>query len=372
MPGETLPLGLVDCTDERQKRPPAGRRFKLVPFNEVQCRTDPAYIVKGIIPREGLTVIWGPPKCGKTFWAFDVALHVALGRSYHGRRVQQGPVVYIACEGERGLGARTEAWRRHHLGGHSGSVPFWLITTRLDLVSDHEDLVADIHAQIGSDLPVLIIIDTLNRSLRGSESDDAHMGAYVKAADAVREAFECSVAIVHHCGVEPTRPRGHTSLTGAADAQIAVKSGPGATFTVTVEHMKDGAHGDQLRARLETVAIGSDEDGDDMTSCVVEPEEGQAGGSMSKLSGLRSNKHKLVLKVITDLIEREGEGPPASTAMPRTVRVVKLANAREAAREKGWGGSKPDTFRRTFDRAVVRLQELELIGKWGDWIWLLD
>jgi hypothetical protein len=31
------------------------------------------------------------------------------------------------------------------------------------------------------------------------------------------------VVIVHHCGIEGTRPRGHSSLTGAADAQLAVK-----------------------------------------------------------------------------------------------------------------------------------------------------
>jgi hypothetical protein len=35
----------------------------------------------------------------------------SLGWEYRGRQVQQGTVVYIACEGERGLGARSEAFR---------------------------------------------------------------------------------------------------------------------------------------------------------------------------------------------------------------------------------------------------------------------
>jgi len=26
--------------------------------------------------------------------------------------------------------------------------------------------------------------------------------------------------VIHHCGINGDRPRGHTSLTGAADAQI--------------------------------------------------------------------------------------------------------------------------------------------------------
>jgi AAA domain len=66
-------------------------RFRLVPFREIKISTVPAYLVKGIIPRCGLVVIWGPPKCGKSFWTLDLTMHIALGWSYRGRRVQQGP-----------------------------------------------------------------------------------------------------------------------------------------------------------------------------------------------------------------------------------------------------------------------------------------
>jgi hypothetical protein len=34
-------------------------------------------------PRVGLIVVWGPPKCGKSFWVTDAMLHVALGWPYH-------------------------------------------------------------------------------------------------------------------------------------------------------------------------------------------------------------------------------------------------------------------------------------------------
>src|SRR4029077_17636631 len=81
------------------------RKFRPVRFKDIRLKTDRPYLVKGIIPREGLVVVWGPPKCGKSFWTFDVAMHVALGWEYRGKRVQPGTVCYIACEGERGLGA---------------------------------------------------------------------------------------------------------------------------------------------------------------------------------------------------------------------------------------------------------------------------
>ena len=64
-----------------------GGRFELIPFNKIAFDTTPAYLVKGIIPRVGLCVFWGPPKCGKSFLTFDLLLHVALGRTYRGRKI---------------------------------------------------------------------------------------------------------------------------------------------------------------------------------------------------------------------------------------------------------------------------------------------
>src|ERR1700724_1661499 len=53
-----------------------GPRFELIPFNKIAFDTTPAYLVKGIIPRVGLCVFWGPPKCGKSFPTFDILMHV--------------------------------------------------------------------------------------------------------------------------------------------------------------------------------------------------------------------------------------------------------------------------------------------------------
>ena len=84
----------------------ATSRLALVPFHEIEVGKTSPYLVKGLIPREGLIVVWGPPKCGKSFWTFDVVMHIALGWAYRGRRIKQGPVVYIACEGAHGFRAR--------------------------------------------------------------------------------------------------------------------------------------------------------------------------------------------------------------------------------------------------------------------------
>lgn len=120
------------------------RRFSLVRFDSIKVAAGAPYLVKGLIPREGLVVVWGPPKCGKTFWAFDLAMHIALGWEYRGRRVLAGTVVYIACEGERGLAARAEAFRLDKMGDATAEPSFYLLATRLGLATDAGALIGDI------------------------------------------------------------------------------------------------------------------------------------------------------------------------------------------------------------------------------------
>ena len=247
---------------------PEERRIKLVPFDKIKLGTDRAYLVKNLIPRVGLTVIWGPPKSGKSFFAFDLAMHVALGWEYRGRRIHQGPIVYCAFEGQSGIKPRVEAFRQYHLAEHADAVPFYIVPAIMDLAKDHADLIKAISTETTK--PVAVVLDTLNRSIGGSENNDQDMGAYIKAADTIRSTFNCAVIIVHHCGVTETRPRGHTSLTGAADAQLAVKRDATGTITVEVEWMKDGSgEGDVIACKLDQVEVGIDQDGDVVSSCVL-------------------------------------------------------------------------------------------------------
>ena len=55
--------------------------------------------------------------------------------------------------------------------------------------------------------------------------------------------LNCVVIIVHHCGIVGSRPRGHTSLTGACDGQIAVERDDNGTISIKVEFMKDDEAG---------------------------------------------------------------------------------------------------------------------------------
>lgn len=347
------------------------RRFRLTAFCDIGLQTTRSYLVKGLIPREGLVVVWGPPKCGKTFWIFDLALHVALGWDYRGRRVTPGKVVYIACEGERGLAARTEAFRVEKMEESAEAPNFHLLTTRLGLASEHRVLIADIKQQLGDGGCDAVVIDTLNRSIEGSENDDADMGAFVKAADAIREAFNCAVIIIHHCGVNGDRPRGHTALTGAADAQIAVKRDSAGQIVATVEAMKDGPEGDEIVSALRPVEVGTDEDGEPITSCVVEAadEPARKASRPAKLTGAS----KVALDLLRRAIDEGGEFPPSSNHIPAGRRCVSDELWRRYCREGSiTDGGSDSAFRKAFARSATSLQSQKLVGVWNEWVWLIE
>ena len=334
--------------------------------------TDPPFLVRGLLPRDGLAVLWGPPKCGKSFWAFDVALHVALGREYRDRVVQQGTVVYIACEGERGLGARTEAFRLGKLGPEDDSnPPFWLLTTRLDLVADIDQLIGDLRATLDADTCALIVLDTLNRSIAGSESKDEDMGAYVAAADQLREAFGGLVLVIHHCGINGERPRGHSSLTGAVDAQLKAERSTSGKVMVDVEFLKDGSEGDRIVSVLTPLTAGVASDGSAITSCIIEPAEGDGAGASKKKRPNLSPLAKIALKALRKAIDESGSEAPASNHIPMGWRVVPVEVWRRYYYQAIPKDDTLEARKKSFQRARETLQGAEVICLHDDQCWIV-
>jgi hypothetical protein len=222
---------------------------------------------------------------------------------------------------------------------------------------------------VGGTTPVAVVLDTLNRSLVGSESSDTDM-SNVRAADAIRDAFGCSVLVVHHCGINDSRPRGHTSLTGAADAQLAVKRDGGGNIFVTVESMKDGPNGESIASQLEAVDVGTDEDGEPITSCVVVASEASCAKASKRGKSL-SKSAQIALKALQMAVTKAGEQPPASNYIPSNVRTVSLSLWREYAYGMGISGSDEQRAKQAaFKRGAEALVAAEIVGAWQEHRWL--
>ncbi|CCE04773.1 hypothetical protein BRAS3843_1130004 [Bradyrhizobium sp. STM 3843] len=336
-------------------------RFTFTEFGKITWSAEVEHLVYGILPRSGLVVVYGAPKCGKSFWTFDLVMHPARGLDYRDRDVVAGTVVYLAAEGGTGFKKRVEAYRRRH---DCSQARFYLCTDRPDLGTDAPAIIADIKRLVGESRPDIIVIDTLNRTLVGSENKPEDMARYLRAAAAIEDTFNCCVIVVHHCGVEKGRPRGHTSLTAAADVQIAVERSGAGHVVATVELAKDAPSGDEITSRLDVVELGEDERGNKITTCVI-VEAGDLG--LHKKARPLPDIVERAKRALANMICDHGEG---NANLPAGFRGVPEETWRGECYRLGIGGPKDDSMRKAFNRNKEKLTRLEIVGTSRGWYWL--
>jgi hypothetical protein len=365
IPPEIPPLVSADQFERETEDELAGPpRFRIARFGTIKPDSTAQYLVKGLLQSTGLAVVWGPPKCGKSFWVFDLLTHVALGWTYRDHRVTSGPIVYCALEGAQGHKNRIEAFRRGKISRAADSdPPFYLMATPLSLVRDQKAFTTDIGRQLGDLKPVAVCIDTLNRSLEGSESSDEDMSAYVRAADAIRDAFGCLVIIVHHCGHGGDRPRGHSSLMGALDVQIAVRRDATDNVVAELELSKDGETGLQFVSRLKVVEIGTDQDGDPITSCVIEAVDAPAGAPKAPAKG-RMSDVEMIKHAIVDAHGRlAADVEPSPGLDGALVRKVPVDKLRDEIKSRGFLETDDDDKLTSTARSNFRRAKTDLIAE---------
>jgi AAA domain-containing protein len=106
-------------------------------FDDVEPALTDSYLIKGVLSQGAMSVVYGPSNSGKTFFALDVAFHIANGEAWNGRRVAKAAVLYLAVEGGRGVRNRVAALRRAF--GRC-NVPLGLRRAGLDLLKSNADL----------------------------------------------------------------------------------------------------------------------------------------------------------------------------------------------------------------------------------------
>jgi stage III sporulation protein SpoIIIAA len=82
--------------------------------------SDITFLVDGLILEGGITMLTGPPGCGKTTLAAALAGHVACGAPFAGRAVQQRAVLIL--DRENPISVVQE--RLYRLGVNDGAKPF--------------------------------------------------------------------------------------------------------------------------------------------------------------------------------------------------------------------------------------------------------
>jgi AAA domain len=316
--------------------PPIGAnqtaKFKLVPFEDVKFVATEEWLVKGLLPRQGVAPVFGASQTLKSFAVLDLALHVAPGWEWAGRRTKQGPVVYIAAENAAGTRKRKAGFELAHADSlPSGQIPFYLIEAAPNLGTEKNDqaaLIASIVSQGVS--PALIIIDTLAQTLGGGEENGAGMVTFLSNATALANRFKCCVIPVHHAPLaDDKRMRGHSSLYAGVDALLrAERQGSALATTLWLDKLKDDERGGALTLHLGRIVLGHDEDGDEVSTLVVNSiEAGAPEAPPGKVSSSIPRGQKLLMEVIAQAIDEVGQDFPSFADGP-TVRAVSEGSVR--------------------------------------------
>src|SRR5262245_4530702 len=74
------------------------------------------WLVDQLLPAEGLSVLFGRWKSFKSFVLLDLAMAIARGEPWAGRKVRQGATVYVAAEGAAGMRKRIAAYQARNPG----------------------------------------------------------------------------------------------------------------------------------------------------------------------------------------------------------------------------------------------------------------
>jgi hypothetical protein len=345
-PGQ-LPGHVSGDDDERRARLDAMRALLLTPSQVRELRA-PRPLVRGVLRMNTLAWLIAAPGSFKSFVALDLAARVVAGLDWAGRPIRTpGPVLYIAAEGADGMTGRVTAWEKIHGPMHDDVhvLPRPVQASNATAWGNLVELAADLR-------PVLVIIDTQARVSTGiKENDNTEMGGLVERFDELRRATRACVLVVHHTGRAGAHARGGSVIDGAQDTELRIErtGGPKSlTAEIMIDKQKDGPDTDRIKVEMTALDLGLDEWGDPMSSLVATCCAAEAFAPNIEYQELPEDQAR-ILAVLRDQFDELG--------------------ATKSDLERAWTaltparGTKPDSVKRRFNRALNAVAKADRIAK---------
>ena len=230
-----VPVHVAPTAADTNHRADAPRRPARVPDRLTHIRhflaepDDPvSWIVDGLLPAGGMSVLAGKPKGGKSTLARAMVLRVCRGEPILGRITTAGPVIYLGIEDPRRvtknhlrtLGARPDDDLYVFTGHRPDEAVLWL-----------EDVLATVD-------PVLVVVDTLQHLLGVSDLNDyARVVAALGPVLALVRPRRAHMLLIHHAGKGDRTGfdaiLGSTAIVGTVDVALLLKRGADNVRTLT-------------------------------------------------------------------------------------------------------------------------------------------
>jgi hypothetical protein len=230
------------------------------------------WLLDGVIPATGFSVIAAEPKASKTIVSLHLALAVANGsRELWGRKVGvEGRVLLIEEEGASSDLHRRISMIASDLGLPPRAGRFDLLFRKRIKLDDPKSLHS-LRELIFQLEPSLVILDPLSRLHNKEENSSSEMASVLDELNTL--AADRSVIVLHHqnkgAGKGASRVRGTSAIFAAVDALVSI-SKDGDRRILEVEARDEGAGNSSLvirfdRAGSPTLVLGdateaSDED----------------------------------------------------------------------------------------------------------------
>ncbi len=346
-----------------------GDPLPLLYYLEIAPALDTADFVEGLLVDGAMSVLYGDSNTGKTFFALDLALHIASGRPWRGHDVDAGGVLYLALEGSHGIRNRVAAFKLHHKCGEA-EFPFAVVPVSIDLCNASVDAGRVVEAvrtaaeRMG--VPVkLVVVDTLSRAMAGgNENSPEDMGALVNHIDHIRQVAPAHVLAVHHSGKDSARgARGHSLLRAATDTEIEVSRDTLTGVSIArVTKQREMELGGTYGFTLHRVELGTNRRGKPVTSCVV------CDADAPSRDPALSKDQQTALAILEELISDKGR--VGFVGVPEAVPSVPEAWWRDAYYERGKAGSGAEAKKKAFQRATKALLDATRVAKQGDRVWV--
>lgn len=364
-------------------------RFHFQKFADITVSRESRSLIEDVIDCEALATIIGKAGQSKTFVAVDMALAIARGVPWFGHGVRKrGFVVYVAAEGGGAIRKRIEAYRRRHRLERS-DLDFYLLAAPIDLLDRNGAIQQLVGAIKQLELErgcgcAAVFVDTLSVCIAGSDENGPEaMTSAVASAQELIGALGCTVVLIHHLGKDAARgARGHSSLFGAVDTELTVEA-TGSDFVLKATKQRDIEQGREHFYGLESVSLGQDGAGREMTSCVVVPRSAPVRSEGRPISQTAQRVYECfehLLESAWELVPEdviEEKYGSANTRFRQSVRgvrqtVVQERFVRSEQDDPNSRDTQEDSSKRSFRRGISKLKVAELIEGFGGYVWKFE
>ena len=212
------------------------------------------WLIDNYFEANTISIIWGDTMAFKSFLALEVCFCVAAGLDWHGQEVKPGSVLYVCGEGANGIARRIAGLRQKY--NVWNEIPLYVSSGSRDMMErDAMKEVISFGKSLGTQIN-LVMVDTVNRNFSGEENSSKDVAKAYKHLDMIKEAFDCSLAMVHHTGKSGTIIRGSAAWVQNVDASYEMKRSAKTFYTTFIPHkMKDAALGEEMNFEMKEVIL---------------------------------------------------------------------------------------------------------------------